>query len=109
VFGQFFPCLLAGGLVTVALARPEVQATALPLLPGLWGVLFGLGVVASLPYLPGRAGWVAGWYLSAGFVALFLCAGPVPSGWAVGLPFGVGQLLFAVVVRFGLPAQEGQP
>jgi hypothetical protein len=98
VVRQFLPCLVAGAVVTAALVRPERRDWAVSLLPGLWALLFGLGTVASLPYLPRLAGLVATWYLLAGVVLLHVAGGPVPSGWSVGLPFGLGQLLAALVL-----------
>src|SRR5439155_1012485 len=92
VLRQFLPCLLAGAVATAALVRPERRDWAVSLLPGLWALVFGLGTVASLPYLPRPAGLVAAWYLFAGVVLLHLALEPVPSGWSVGLPFGLGQV-----------------
>jgi hypothetical protein len=97
VVGQFLPCLCAGAVVTAALMREPWQSLAVPLLPGLWALVFGLGIVASLPYLPRLAGLVAGWYLLAAVVLLLSDAAGL-AGWAVGLPFGVGQLLAAAVL-----------
>jgi hypothetical protein len=94
---QFLPCLFAGAVVTAALARESWRPLAVGLLPGLWALLFGLGSVASLPYLPRGACLVAGWYLLAG-VALLGVDGAALGGWAVGVPFGVGQVLAAVVL-----------
>jgi hypothetical protein len=98
VLRQFLPCLLAGVGVTTSLARPDRLACSAASLPGLWALLYGLGTVASLPYLPRLAAAVAAWYLLAGWLLLSFVEGPVPSGWAVGLPFGVGQLLAAGVL-----------
>ncbi len=98
VLCQFIPCLLAGLAVTAVLARPEHVDRAVAFLPGLWALLYGLGTVATLPYLPRLAGAVGVWYLVAGGLLLHLVEGPVPSGWSVGLPFGVGQLLAATVL-----------
>jgi hypothetical protein len=98
VMRQFVPCLLAGIAVTVALGRPDRLASSVILLPGLWTLLFGLGTVASVPYLPRLAAAVAAWYLLAGWLLLSFLEGPVPSGWSVGLPFGIGQLLAAGVL-----------
>jgi hypothetical protein len=69
------------------------------LLPGLWGMIFGLGIIATRPHLPTRIGLVAVWYLVAG-AAFLLHALPKddPSGWAVGFEFGVGHLLTAFVL-----------
>jgi hypothetical protein len=95
VLRQMVPSLLAGAVVTVVLARPEHAAAAVRFLPGLWALLYGLGAVASLPYLPRAAGCVAAWYLGWGGCLLLGAGGPVPSAWAVGVPFGCGQLLAA--------------
>lgn len=93
---QFLPCLLAGGVATWAMARSE---ECVPLLPGLWALLFGLGAFAAMPYLPPGAWLVAAWYLGSGAV-LLLAAGS-PSPWAVAVPFGVGQFLAALVMARG--------
>jgi hypothetical protein len=45
---------------------------------------------------------VGAWYLGAGLVSLLIAAGHhalLP--WAMGIPFGVGQLLVAAVLHFG--------
>jgi len=61
--GQFVPCIAAGALVTFAIvgyAREQLW-----LLPGLWQILFGLGVFASYRLLPRSIFWVAVLYLRA--------------------------------------------
>src|ERR1039457_5880971 len=47
---QFLPAIVAGGLLTVALLR--VQPAILWMLPGLWQIVFSLGVFASCRFLP---------------------------------------------------------
>jgi hypothetical protein len=71
------------------------------LLPGLWAVLFGLGVFASRPYLPRATGWVALFYLAAGGLLLWAADRPgvALNGWGVGGVFGVGQLATALVLH----------
>lgn len=97
VFAQFGPCLLAGGAVTAAAAR--ASADLVPYLPGLWAVLFGLGVVAARPYLPRGVGKVGLGYVAAGGLLLARArVDVVPPGWAVGGVFGVGHLLTALVL-----------
>jgi hypothetical protein len=108
VLRQFLPCLFAGAAVTAALLQPERRDTAVSLLPGLWALIYGLGTVASLPYLPRRAALVAGWYLLVGVVLLGVVEGPVPSGWSVGVPFGAGQL-FACIVLLTARGGENRP
>jgi hypothetical protein len=98
VLGQFLPCVAAGLAVTVALTR--AGAEFVPHLPGLWAVLFALGVFAARPYLPHATGWVALFYLAAG--ALLLAAGPADlahAGGAFGGLFAAGQLATAGVLH----------
>src|SRR5436853_6206304 len=98
VLGQFLPCIAAGLAVTVGLGRAGGELV--PYLPGLWAVLFGLGVFAARPYLPRATGWVALFYLGGG--ALLLAAppaGPAEAGWATGGLFAAGQLATAGVLR----------
>jgi hypothetical protein len=95
VMGQFLPCVLAGGLLTLALARGEGNV---PLLPGAWAAVFGLGVVAVRPHLPRAVGLIGLSYVLAGGVLLAL-APKEPTGWHVGGVFGLGHLLTALALR----------
>jgi hypothetical protein len=97
---QFLPCLVVGLLLTVVLMRIAPQDAWM--LPGLWAVIFSLGVFASCRFLPRQMFAVGAWYLAAGLVSLLIAAAHhalLP--WAMGIPFGVGQLLVAAVLRFG--------
>ncbi|HEY2780797.1 MAG TPA: hypothetical protein VGI90_08475 [Steroidobacteraceae bacterium] len=97
---QFLPCIVVGLLLTVMLMRIAPQDSWM--LPGLWSVLFSLGVFASCRFLPWQMFAVGAWYLAAGLICLWVAAGHhalLP--WAMGIPFGVGQLLVAAVLRFG--------
>jgi hypothetical protein len=97
VLGQFMPCVLAGGLLTVALARTE---GFVPLLPGVWAVVFGLGVVAVRPHLPRAVGYVGvGYVLTGG--GLLAGAAAEPSGWCVGGAFGAWHLVTAAALWLG--------
>jgi hypothetical protein len=96
VLTQFLPCIFAGAVVTIAVARiPEY----VEFLPGLWGMIFGLGITATRPHLPPGIGLVGLWYTASG-AAFLLRSIPKegPSGWAVGFEFGVGHLLTALVL-----------
>ena len=104
---QFLPCLAAGGLLMLVLARfaPE----SLWLLPGLWALLFGLGIFASWRFLPQAVVWVGVFYLTAGAWCLIWFQGEAAfSPWAMGLPFGVGQLLSAAVLYWTLEHTDEQ-
>jgi hypothetical protein len=98
VVGQFMPCVVAGLCVTTAVGRAGAEFVRL--LPGLWAVLFGLGVFAARPYLPRAIGWVGLFYLATG--AGLLAAVPadlVRAGWAVGGVFAAGQAATGAVLR----------
>ena len=94
---QFLPSIVAGALLTVIV--PAVAPASVWMLPGLWQILYSLGVFASSRLLP-RAIFVVGvWYLCCGLSCLALM-GPLGSfsPWSMGVPFGVGQWLVAVIL-----------
>jgi len=97
---QFLPALATGLLLTMVLARVAPQDAWM--LPGLWELIFGLGVFASCRFLPRQMFGVGVWYLAAGLACLAIESGKQTlAPWAMGIPFGVGQLLVAAVLRFG--------
>lgn len=99
--GQFAPCLAAGGLVTYVLYHQAAEA--LWMLPGLWAILFSLGVFASYRLLPRATFWVAVYYLAAGLICLSLAPEAAAfSPWAMGLTFGIGQFLAASILYWTL-------
>ena len=100
VVGQLLPCMAAGVLVTAVLLRFE---RGIGLLPGLWAILFSLGMFASRPYLPRITGWVALYYLASGAALLGLCMrGLSLSPWGMGVTFGFGQVLAGTVLYWDL-------
>lgn len=98
--GQFLPPIVAGLLLTVVLVRYAPQD--LWMLPGLWQVIFSLGVFSSCQFLPRPMFAVGVWYLAAGLICICLGGGEWAfSPWAMGVTFGVGQLFVAAVLQFG--------
>jgi hypothetical protein len=94
---QFCPSLMAGALVTVVLVRAAPES--LWMLPGLWQIMYALGIFASCRLLPRQTFWVAVFYLGTGLAALALAHGDrALSPWSMGLPFGAGQFLAALVL-----------
>ena len=94
---SFTPALLAGALLTVALVR----AGRFELLPGLWLLTYGTGVIAggtfSVPAIP----IMGACFLACGTAALF-----TPPSWGnvwLGIGFGGLQLLFGALIarRYG--------
>src|SRR5262249_11792131 len=61
---QFLPCTIVGAALTIVLVlcAPE----SLWMLPGLWGLVFSLGVFASSRLLTRPVFWVALYYLACG-------------------------------------------
>lgn len=101
---QFLPAAIAGALLTVALMRSG--PAGLWILPGLWQVIFGLGVFSSCRFLP-RPMLAAGiWYLITGLACVALGDARAFSPWTMGVPFGGGQLLVAGILYFGQEIQR---
>ncbi|MGY2051174.1 hypothetical protein [Methylobacterium sp. JK268] len=95
---QVLPSLATGALVAVVLAR--VAPDSLWLLPGLWQVFVSLGLFAATRTLPRAVSLAGAWYLLAGLAGLALAAETrALSPWAMGLPFGVGQVLLALILH----------
>lgn len=98
---QFLPSVIAGVLVTVVLVRHAPENVAL--LPGLWQIMFSLGIFASARLLPRPIFAVAGFYLFTGSLLLVWSQdGFSLLPWCMGLPFAVGQLSAAAILYWTL-------
>ena len=94
---QFIPAGAAGLLLTVVLLRYVPQS--LWMLPGLWQIVFSLGLFASCRSLPRPMFAAAVWYLAAGLGSLAFANGQHAfSPLAMAIPYGVGQSLIAFVL-----------
>ena len=101
---QFLPSAGAGALMTFVLVR--FVPADLWMLPGIWQVIFSLGVFSSCRFLP-RPMIAAGvWYLFTGLTCIALADNRALSPWAMGIPYGFGQLLVAGVLLFN--PREGE-
>jgi hypothetical protein len=100
---QFLPAAAAGVLVTVVLL--QYVPGALWMLPGLWQIIFSLGVFSSCRFLPRAMTLVGAWYLIGGLACLSFGDSRALSPWAMGIVFGGGQCLAAVILF--LTAPEG--
>ncbi len=100
---QFLPAAGAGALLTLVLVQYASSATWM--LPGLWQLIFSLGVFSSCRFLP-RAMVAAGmWYLLTGLTCIALGDSRAFSPWTMGVSFGVGQFLAAGILF--VSASEG--
>jgi hypothetical protein len=98
---QFLPSVVAGVLVTAVLVRHAPQNMAL--LPGLWQILFSLGIFASARLLPKPIFAVGAFYLCSGIIVLVGARDVVSlEPWSMGVPFGVGQLVAAGILYWTL-------
>jgi hypothetical protein len=103
---QFLPAAGAGFLMTAVLVR--FVPASLWMLPGVWQVIFSLGIFSSCRFLP-RPMIAAGlWYLLTGLTCIALADNRALSPWAMGVPYGVGQLLVAAVLVFNSREAEDE-
>jgi hypothetical protein len=98
VAGQLIPCLAAGAFLVLALL--PVLDRCIGMLPGIWALLYALGLFSVRPFLPHATGWVAFYFLVAGTLLLnFLPLQTVPSPWSVAGVFAIGQFGLAWVLH----------
>jgi hypothetical protein len=95
---QFLPSVGAGLLITIVLVR--YVPAALWMIPGIWQVIFSLGVFSSCRFLPRPMLAAGAWYLLTGLVCIALGGSRALSPWAMGIPYGAGQLLVAAILLF---------
>lgn len=93
---QFLPSAGAGALLTVVLVA--FVPGALWMLPGLWQITFSLGVFSSCRFLPRPMVLAGAWYLATGLCCIALGDARALSPWAMGVPYGAGQMLVAAIL-----------
>lgn len=97
---RFMPTALAGAImgVTILALAPGFARV----LPGCWQLLIGVGIFAVQGNLPRAMVFAAGSYFLTGSISLALASDPAVSlPWLMGLPFGVGQVLTAIILHLG--------
>jgi len=100
---QFLPAAGAGALLTLVLV--EYAPSAMWTLPGLWQIIFSLGVFSSCRFLPRAMAATGMWYLITGLTCIALGESRAFSPWTMGMSFGVGQFLAGGILF--LNASEG--
>ncbi|MEG9436364.1 hypothetical protein JAO29_09325 [Edaphobacter sp. HDX4] len=103
---QFLPSVGAGLLVTIVLLRYVRFATWM--LPGMWQVIFGLGVFSSCRFLPRPMIAAGAWYLMTGLSCLAMGGNRALSPWTMGISYGAGQLLVAAILLFTATENEDE-
>lgn len=97
----------AGAVVTLVIARAAPELAWV--LPGLWQMLVALIGFSSVGTLPRAMLWPAGWYFLCGTTTLLLGAHLRSlEPWTMGVPFGVGQGMAALVLYRAGAADGGR-
>jgi hypothetical protein len=98
---QFLPAVGAGVLLTIALV--QFVPAAFWMLPGLWQVIFSLGIFSSCRFLPRPMIAAGAWYLLTGLICIALGDSRALAPWTMGLAYGAGQLLVAGILFVATP------
>jgi hypothetical protein len=102
---QFLPAVAAGLLITVVILRAVPMVAWM--VPGLWQVIFSLGILASCRFLPRPMVAAGVWYLLTGLILISFGDARAFSPWAMAVPFGAGQLMVAGILLWsGGKAEE---
>lgn len=98
---QFLPSLVAGFILTFIMIT--IGEKGVIFLPGIWSLLFGLGLISMLPYLPKLVMGVGAFYLVAGSLLVYIVRfGMSLSPWGMGLTFGLGNIASAIILYFNI-------
>ncbi len=98
---DFAPSLIVGAVVSYFLVA--AQPAYAQLLPSLWMLCFSLGLMNLRRKLPGATLYVAAYFFIVSIVAIRLIDSTYSmSGWIMGAAFGIGELLLAAVLYFGV-------
>jgi hypothetical protein len=104
---QFIPAGAAGVLLTVVICLYAPQASWM--LPGLWQIVFSLGMFAACRSLPRAMFAVPVWYLASGLFALaFANESRSFSPLVMALPFFVGQMAMAAILYANMDAGDAE-
>ena len=102
---QFLPSVVVGGLLTLSIYRAAPHVAWM--LPGLWSLIYGLGVFASYRLLPRKVFWVGSYYVLCGCGCLLWGQGANAfSPWQMAISFGCGQLLGSSILYWTLERSD---
>jgi hydrogenase/urease accessory protein HupE len=110
---QLAPSLLVGAALTALIFvnetnQPVPEAGLLWALPGVWAMIYGLGLFQCSRNLPRPTAWVAAYFLISGLAVIV----GSQLGWPMDhlqmvATFGVGQLLLSAVLFWNLERTRG--
>jgi hypothetical protein len=95
---QFLPASIAGAILPFVLLR--VSGDVFWLLPGLWQMIFGLGVFASCRCLPRPMLLVGAWFLLTGLACVALGDARALAPATMSGAYAVGMMLVAAIHYF---------
>ncbi|MES2392129.1 MAG: hypothetical protein V4555_10850 [Acidobacteriota bacterium] len=93
---QFLPAAFAGAVLTVVIVKAAPASAWM--LPGLWQIIFSLGIFASCRFLPRPIAAAGLWYLVTGLTAIGLGDTRALGPWIMAIPYAIGQLLVAAIL-----------
>jgi hypothetical protein len=102
---QFLPAAIAGVILPFVLLR--IAPSVLWLLPGLWQIVFSLGVFASCRCLPRPMLLAGAWFLLTGFACVAVGENRALAPAAMAVPYTVGMALVAAI--HSRTAKEASP
>ena len=98
---QFSPCLAIGAMLTLCIYRSAPHVAWM--LPGLWCLVFSLGIFASCRLLPRQFYWVGSYYTLCGTGCLLWGQDANAfSPWQMAVSFGGGQLMASAILYWTL-------
>ena len=102
---QLLPPIGTAVLLTCVMVRTAPQS--LWMLPGLWQILLSLGAFASSRSVPRPMIAIGAWYLVTGLSCIGFADGANAfSPIAMGVPFGLGQVLAAALIHYQVKTDE---
>jgi len=103
---QFLPAVGVGAVMTLVVAR--FVPGSVWMLPGLWQLIYALGVFSSCRFLP-RLMLAAGvWFTLTGLTSISLADERALSPWMMGIAYGAGQVLIAgILLATGREGDDG--
>jgi hypothetical protein len=120
LIGNLVPSMIVGSVLTLALANHALaQPTGLGMmwaLPGIWAMIFGLGLFTCRHELPRPANWVAMYYLITGMICVLINSQLVGansesfnqlSAWQMVVMFGLGQSFLGLVLYWNVERKYG--
>lgn len=104
---QFLPAAVAGAVLPFVLLR--INHSVFWMLPGLWQIIFSLGVFASSRCLPRPMLLAGGWFLLSGLVCVALGDDRALAPATMSYAYAIGMMLVAAIHYFSArrdPADE---